>query len=401
MKAVKSRARIWPVLGLSLAALPLGVKAATNGLPAIFNVTNTLAIEGNPVWVTAGVTDVVSVASVTLWYTTNATPILTNTVFWETMAANVNGVSPWTGNDCDNAWTVNYNGSNPFSQLATANYGSGNPCGLQFTKGTTNLADSMVTTANGIAAIGNAGYVEFYLKTANLTPNNGWAFQLNDGSGFVTRLTDMTGSIHTWQLYHYDLQPGELVSGLNLRFQFAGGANSNKIDLDQISVQVVTGGGSWTNTTMDDDGLHGDGAADDGIYGGEIPAFPAGSSVNYFLTASDTAGLSATNPVGAPGAVYHYSVAPAVSYDLMLGRPTDSSIAVNVLASQNLQVYFQYGVQSGIYTGQTATSSLTNGAPAVLTIGQLQANQRYYYRMTTCIANRIIMPAVFPMARRI
>jgi len=148
---------------------------------------------------------------------------------------------------CDNPWTVGYNGTNPFAQVTNSNYG-GNPCVLQFSRGTANLADSTITTANGINATGNAGYIEFYIKTANLITNTGWAMQLNAGSGFVTRTNDLTGSVHNWQLYHYNLQSAELVSNLLLRFEFAGGGNTNKIYLDQISVVGTTGGGSCTTT---------------------------------------------------------------------------------------------------------------------------------------------------------
>ena len=244
---------------------------------------------------------------------------------------------------------------------------------MLFAKGTANLADSTITTASGINATGDSGYIEFYIKTANLITNTGWAMQLNAGSGFVTRTNDLSGSVHNWQLYHYNLQRDELVSNLILNFEFAGGGNTNKIYLDQISVVVTTGVGSWTNVTMFDDGLHNDGASGDGIYGGQIPAFPAGTTVNYFLTATDVAGLAATNPATAPYSTYSYTVQPAVSYDLMLGRPTDTSIAVSVLANQNLQVYFQYGTQSGYYTGQTAISPITNGVPTALTIDRFKA----------------------------
>ena len=357
-----------------------GFQAAASGAPGIFSVTNTSTIEGNPVWITAGVTDAVSLASVTVSYTTSANPVLATTNFLETMATNASGINPWTGSGCDNPWTVSYNGTNPFSQVTNSNYG-GNPCVLQFSRGTVNLADSTITTANDINATGNSGFIEFYIKTANLITNTGWAMQLNAGSGFVNRTNDLTGSVHNWQLYHYNLQSAELVSNLQLRFEFAGGGNTNKILLDQISVVATTGGDSWTNVAMFDDGLHHDSAPDDGIYGGQIPAFPAGTTVNYFLTATDVASLSATNPMTAPNSTYSYTVQPAVSYDLMLGRPTDTSIAVSVLANQSLQVCFQYGTQSGFYTGQTATSSITNGTPTPLTIDQLQRNQRYFYRM--------------------
>ena len=330
---------------------------------------------------TAAVADAVSLTSVTLAYSLNATPLQTNTVFLETMATNSAGISPWTGTGADNVWIVSYAGTNnPFSQITNSNVG-GNPCVLQFARGTVTLSDSLITTASGINATGNAAAVDFYLKTANLSSGTGWAFQLDAGAGFVTRLSEVTGNSHSWQLYHYDLLPGERVPNLTLRFQFAGGASTNKIFLDQISVVAVTGGGLWTNVVMADDGLHGDGAAGDGVYGGQIPGFPAGSTVSYYLAATDVNGLATTNPVAAPAATFNYTVAPAVSYDLMIGRPTDSSIAVNVLANQNLQAYLQYGPQPGSYNGQTSTNLVLSAVPTVLTIASLQANQRYYYRL--------------------
>ena len=79
----------------------------------------------------------------------------TTTVFLETMATNA--AKPWTGIGCDNAWTVTFNGGNPFEQETNANYGGGNPCGLTFKNGTTNLSDSMITTTLGIDALGNSG----------------------------------------------------------------------------------------------------------------------------------------------------------------------------------------------------------------------------------------------------
>ncbi|MEI6077530.1 MAG: hypothetical protein WCS94_18260, partial [Verrucomicrobiota bacterium] len=80
-----------------------------------------------------------------------------NVVFLETMATNA--VKPWTtGTGCNYAWTV---GGGSFEQNANANY-AGNPCGLSFKSGTTNLADSMITTAQGINAQGNSGTVDFY-----------------------------------------------------------------------------------------------------------------------------------------------------------------------------------------------------------------------------------------------
>jgi hypothetical protein len=67
--------------------------------------------------------------------------------------------------------------------------------------------------------------------------------------------------------------------------------------------------GSATNTvSMLDDSLHQDGAANDGVYGGQIPAFPAGTTVSYYVSARDPFGLTATDPAGAPASRYAYTV---------------------------------------------------------------------------------------------
>ncbi len=70
-----------------------------------------------------------------------------------------------------------------------------------------------------------------------------------------------------------------------------------------------------------------------------------------------------------------------ITYDILLGRPTATSIAASVLASNDLQVYFEYGTTPGVYTGQTTTNAVTNAIPQHLTISGLLPNQRYYYRM--------------------
>jgi len=65
----------------------------------------------------------------------------------------------------------------------------------------------------------------------------------------------------------------------------------------------------------------------------------------------------------------------------LLGRPTDQSVTVNVVPSQNMQVYYEYGTVSGAYTGQTTTTSATSGQPHESVISGLSANTMYYYRI--------------------
>ena len=161
-------------------------------------------------------------------------------VFSETMATN--SVKPWAGSGCNNPWTIFTNGfSNPFEQNRNANYGPGNTNGLSFIRGTTNLADSFITTAAGIDARGESATLSFYINTTGLTNNNGWAMLLNSGAGFTTRLSETTGTNHSWRNYTYTLPPGDLVSNLFLQFQFSGGGTNARIWLDQIALTVTFG----------------------------------------------------------------------------------------------------------------------------------------------------------------
>jgi hypothetical protein len=217
-----------------------------------------------------------------LTYGVGASLAMTNLSFLETMATNT--VKPWTGTGCVNPWTVTFTGNNPFEQRTGANYGTGNANGLEFKGGTANLADSTISSAGTIDAGGSSGFVEFYLMADSQYGTSGWTFQINPGSGFATRLSELAGTNHAWQLYHYDLQSSELVSNLSMRFQFRGGVASNRVDVDQISLKVVTGGTLLSNVTMS--------TAGGGLYSGQIPAQPAGTAVSYSVTAWDAYGLN-------------------------------------------------------------------------------------------------------------
>ncbi|MGC1375846.1 MAG: metallophosphoesterase [Anaerolineales bacterium] len=64
-----------------------------------------------------------------------------------------------------------------------------------------------------------------------------------------------------------------------------------------------------------------------------------------------------------------------------LGKPTNTSIAINVVPDANVNIYYEYGTASGVYTAQTTTALATGGAAYEVTITGLQPNTRYYYRM--------------------
>ncbi len=81
-----------------------------------------------------------------------------------------------------------------------------------------------------------------------------------------------------------------------------------------------------------------------------------------------------------PGKENKTSSGPFIATEL-LGRPTDKSVTVNALADVNLEVYFEYGAQPGIFSSQTPTDTFVANIPIEVTIDQLQSNTKYYYRM--------------------
>ena len=65
----------------------------------------------------------------------------------------------------------------------------------------------------------------------------------------------------------------------------------------------------------------------------------------------------------------------------VLGRPTNSSIAVSVLSSQPISTFVEYGTSKTRYTGKTAQLQTAPGSPAVFDIKGLRAGTKIYYRV--------------------
>ncbi|MFI5185350.1 MAG: metallophosphoesterase [Chitinophagales bacterium] len=65
----------------------------------------------------------------------------------------------------------------------------------------------------------------------------------------------------------------------------------------------------------------------------------------------------------------------------LLGRPTSTSIALNIVANKALDVYIKYGTTTGVYTGQTSSVSSAANVPVVIVINNLQSNTKYFYRV--------------------
>ncbi len=67
--------------------------------------------------------------------------------------------------------------------------------------------------------------------------------------------------------------------------------------------------------------------------------------------------------------------------DVLLGRPTDRSIAVSLLSTDSREIIVDYGTQSGTYANQSALTTLPAGAPTVVTLAGLQPDTSYFYRV--------------------
>ena len=89
---------------------------------------------------------------------------------------------------------------------------------------------------------------------------------------------------------------------------------------------VYTAGGLTTTVPMFDDGNHGDGRANDGRYGAQLPTFPQHTVVTFYLSATDDYDRQALDPAAAPELTHRYRVgladAPIVINEFMADNAT-------------------------------------------------------------------------------
>jgi len=65
----------------------------------------------------------------------------------------------------------------------------------------------------------------------------------------------------------------------------------------------------------------------------------------------------------------------------LLGKPTDTSVTVNIVPGSTIEYHYQYGTTSGSYTMQTGDYTATAGQPHEIVISDLTPNTQYFYRM--------------------
>lgn len=91
--------------------------------------------------------------------------------------------------------------------------------------------------------------------------------------------------------------------------------------------------GNFEKTEMFDDGQHNDGAADDGVYGAQMPGFQAGALVRFYVEAiaDNTAGSRTYLPTGAEHDVFYFGIdaanssSPVVINEIMASNSTTAS----------------------------------------------------------------------------
>ena len=69
--------------------------------------------------------------------------------------------------------------------------------------------------------------------------------------------------------------------------------------------------------------------------------------------------------------------------NVILGRPTNNSIAISVLSTEALDSYVEFGTSATKLTSKTGTTSLTSGTPAVIELKNLKSGVKYFYRVRT------------------
>lgn len=266
-----------------------------------------------------------------------------------------------------------------------------------FTLVTGTTATLVNATATNAAANAAANYFAGGATVSSIT--NATTFVLSTAAYANTSAAPLATAFattvnHGFQLFHYDLAGAELGTQTKIRFQATGYAataptRTPRISIDDIVI-ATTAPPPTITLTMFDDGLHGDGAANDGVWGAVIPAQNGGTTINFKVVATDNTNASATSPGSGN---YIYTVNNLLTDATILGAefltlPKTDGVTVNLIASANQQVFVEYGTAPGQYTLATTptTFSIDNAKPEFknpirIPITGLQPDTEYYYRV--------------------
>ena len=74
------------------------------------------------------------------------------------------------------------------------------------------------------------------------------------------------------------------------------------------------------------------------------------------------------------------TITDGTAFSEILGRPTNTTISVNILFRQQAEVYWELGTSSGTYTSRTTTSNVSKDVPLDFDFTNLTTDTKYYYR---------------------
>jgi len=77
----------------------------------------------------------------------------------------------------------------------------------------------------------------------------------------------------------------------------------------------------------------------------------------------------------------------AQNYTEVLGRPTDTSITMNILFDKSVNAYWEYGLTTGSYTMNTPIYTTIADTPIEINFSNLIANTKYFYRTRYKLTN--------------
>ena len=251
-------------------------------------------------------------------------------------------------------------------------------------------------------------------------PNSSLVVTITDPAGNDYEQVAMvvnSGNVRTYLFAAYNVNPFDSGSTLTINASpavtarvavaalFRGLANSGA--LDQIhsgtGSSATPSSGATAATTQPDELLI-------GVIGTEGPVEDAAGTWDSSFTAGPRDGTSGTDDTnlaislgfkivsatgaytasksgvtsrdwGALIATFGTTGATAASFNILLGRPEDTSITANIIPDQDVDFYVEYGTAPATYTAQTQTYSGIANQPIEFAIENFSANTRYYYRM--------------------
>ncbi len=77
---------------------------------------------------------------------------------------------------------------------------------------------------------------------------------------------------------------------------------------------------------------------------------------------------------------FFYNETPLHLYSILLSRPENNSVVLNIMANENLEGFIEYGTAKEKMNNKTPRYSFEKGKPQFIQLTSLQPDTRYYYR---------------------